>query len=50
MKKNTKEVLIVSQVFEDAIMWDESYYSLKQTMKKVKLFVKSKVRSQSAEC
>lgn len=50
MKKKSKEVLIVSQVFEEAIMWDESYYNLKQTIKKVKIFVKSKVRRQSAEC
>jgi len=50
MKKKNKEHLIVSQAFEEAIMWDESYYNLKQTIKKIKMFVKSKVKRQSAEC
>lgn len=50
MKKNTKGVLIVSQVFEEAILWSEDIYNLKQAIKKVKLFVKSKELRKSAEC
>lgn len=50
MKKKSKEVLITSQVYEEAYKWGEDLKNLKQTMKKVKLFVKSKINQQSAEC
>ena len=50
MKKKSKEVLIVSQVFEEAILWSEDIYNLKQAIKKVKIFVKSKEKRMSAEC
>lgn len=50
MKKKNKEVLIVSQVYEDAYVWGEEIYNLRQTIKKVRLFVKSKVSRKSAEC
>lgn len=50
MKKKNKEIMIVSQVFEEVLMLDESDYNLRQTIKKVKMFVKSKVKRQSAEC
>lgn len=49
MKKN-KETIIVSQVYEEAYMWGEDMLNLKQTIKKIKLFVKSKASRQSAEC
>jgi hypothetical protein len=50
MKKKSKEIMIVSQVYEEAYMWGEDLKNLRQTMKKVKLFVKSKINQQSAEC
>lgn len=50
MKKKSSDVIIVSQAYEEAIMWGEELRNLKQTMKKVKMFVKSKVNRQSAEC
>jgi len=50
MKKKNNDVLIVSQVFEEACMWGEDVYNLHKTMKKVKMFVKSKINKQSAEC
>lgn len=50
MKKKNKDIMIVSQVYEEAYMWGEDMMNLKQTIKKIKLFVKSKVNRQSAEC
>jgi len=50
MKKKSKETIIVSQVFEEAYMWGQDMMNLKQTIKKVKMFVKSKTRRQSADC
>jgi len=50
MKKKNKDTMIVSQVFEEAYMWGEDMLNLKQTIKKVKMFVKSKSGRQSAEC
>lgn len=50
MKKKSKEILIVSQVYEEACLWSENIYNLKQTIKKVKKFYKSKSGRKSAEC
>lgn len=50
MKKKNKDIIIVSQAYEEAIISGEELRNLKQTMKKVKMFVKSKVNRQSAEC
>ena len=50
MKKKNKEIIIVSQVYEEAYVWGENLRNLQQTIKKVKLFVKSKVNKPSAEC
>ena len=50
MKKKNNHIMIVSQVYEEAYMWGEDLKNLRQTIKKVKLFVKSKVYQPSAEC
>ena len=50
MKKKNTDIMIVSQVYEEAYMWGEDMKNLKQTIKKVRLFVKSKSSRQSAEC
>ncbi len=50
MKKKYKDIMIVSQVYEEVYMWGEDLRNLKQAIKKVKLFVKSKVDRKSAEC
>ncbi|MFA7301282.1 MAG: hypothetical protein WC069_03165 [Candidatus Shapirobacteria bacterium] len=50
MKKKNKDIMIVSQAYEEAISYGEDLKNLKLTIKKVKMFVKSKVNRQSAEC
>jgi len=50
MKKKNKETIIVSQVYEDAYIFGEDIRNLKHTLKQVKLFYKSKINKQSAEC
>ncbi len=50
MKKKNNEIMIVSQVYEEAYIWGEDMQNLKQTIKRLKMFVKSKVEKQSAEC
>jgi len=50
MKEKNNDILIVSQVYEEAYLWGEDLRNLRQTIKKVKLFVKSKVNQPSAEC
>lgn len=38
MKNKNKEIMIVSQVYEEACLWSENMYNLEQTIKKVKRF------------
>lgn len=45
-----KDIMIVSQVYEEACLWSENMYNLEQTIKKVKKFYKSKSGRKSAEC
>ena len=50
MKKKNNDILISSQIYKEVWDYGERLYGLSQTMKKVKLFVKSKIKQQSAEC